>query len=83
MGDTGQPTRKLLNRKEAAAYITANFYKVSARTLAIYASNDEGPPYRILGGAAHYTQADIDAWVDNPAHDGLVPPARGALSKRA
>lgn len=81
MGEYGQK-RRLLTRREAAAYITENHFKISARTLAIYASDEIGPPYRILGGAAHYSQAEIDAWVKSPAHDGIVaPPRPGALSK--
>lgn len=82
MGDTGQPSGKLLTRKEAAAYITANHFKISHRTLAIYASDEIGPPYRLLGGQAHYKPADIDSWVNSPTHDGIVAPRRpGALSR--
>jgi len=80
MNEAPTPTRKLLTRKEAATYITETHFKISARTLAFYASEDIGPAYRILGGAAHYNRADIDSWVNSPVHDGNVPPTRpGAL----
>jgi hypothetical protein len=76
MGDTGVPSRKLLTRKEAAAYISAAYFKVTARTLAVWASSDKGPPYRLLAGQAHYTRKDIDDWLDKPDHDGIVTPTR-------
>ena len=80
MGETG--TGKLLTRKEAAEYITQAHFKITARTLAVYASEGIGPPYRLLGGQAHYRRADIDSWVESPQHDGLVAPRRtGALSR--
>lgn len=86
MGTAGTPTRKLLTRKEAATYISANYFKITARTLADYASAGIGPPYRLLGGAAHYNRQDIDEWIDSPGHDGIVSPSRmmpgGALRPR-
>jgi hypothetical protein len=83
MGDTGTPTRKFLNRQEAADYISDNYFKVTKRTLALWASFQEGPPYRLIAGQAHYTKSDIDAWIDRPSHDGAVRPTRitgGALA---
>lgn len=77
MGEKG--SRKLLTRKEAAAYITENYFTISAKTLAAY-SHHAGPTYRILGGMAHYKKDDIDQWVENPGPDKSAP--MGALSKR-
>lgn len=86
MASPGHPSRKLLTRKEAAAYLTATYFKITARTLAVYVTDGYGPPYRLLGGAAHYSRKDLDDWVDDPARDGLVRPTRlaggsGALSR--
>lgn len=85
MGAVDTPTRKLMTRKETATYITETYFTITARTLAEYASLDKGPPYRILGGAAHYARSDVDAWIDSPDRDGIVKRPRetpGALSGR-
>lgn len=76
MGDTGTPSRKFLTRKEAAEYITATYFKVTAGTLATWATYEEGPAYRVIGGHAHYSKKDIDDWVDQPRHNGKVAPKR-------
>ena len=82
MSITTAAPREFLTRKEAAQYITERYFRVTARTLAVYATNLEGPPYRILGGMARYSPAEIDAWVRKSEHYGNVEPnsAPGALS---
>ena len=74
--------REFLTRKEAAQYITDRYFRVTARTLAVYATDLVGPPYRLLGGKARYSRAEIDAWVMKSEHYGNVEPesAPGALS---
>lgn len=76
MGEIGKSKGPMLSRKEAADYITTNHFPVTAKTLATYASDGVGPPYRVIGGSARYRPGDIDAWVESPAHDGIVAPAR-------
>lgn len=72
---TATPTRKFMTRAEAAAYITATYFKISKRTLSVWATEDRGPAYRRIAGQAHYTKADIDAWVlDDPENYGTVEP---------
>lgn len=68
MGEDTPPTRKLINRIEAAKYISDNYYQVTGKTLANYATESKGPPYRLLGGVAHYTREDIDVWMRSGVH---------------
>ena len=67
------PLPQLLNRKEAAAYISARIGgAISVGTLARLASDGAGPPYRMWGGRrggqgrwAVYRPADLDAWIES------------------
>ena len=67
------PPSVLLNRKEAAAYISARIGgAISVGTLARLASDGAGPPYRMWGGRrggqgrwAVYRPADLDAWIES------------------
>jgi hypothetical protein len=60
-----EPSRQYLTRKEAAAYLTQTWFKVSAATLARYSSDGIGPPFRQVPGTdghALYDRADLTTW---------------------
>lgn len=79
MGSDNERQREFLTRPEAAKYISARYFSITPRTLAIYASDEMGPPYDILGGRALYREATIDAWIKQAAEPGKAPKLRGAL----
>lgn len=58
--------RDRLNRLEAAAYITAQYFPCSKATLDKHASKFTGPDYSSIGpnagGRAFYQADDLDAW---------------------
>lgn len=67
-----------MTRKEASDYLRRRWnQRISAQTLAIYASRKEGPPYRltVTGADALYTKADLDAWAQSRLVPGRVAPA--------
>lgn len=55
-----------LSRKEAARYLTALGYRITAKTLGNLANNNnagDGPPYTRCGWkTVTYDRADVDAW---------------------
>jgi hypothetical protein len=53
-----------LDRRDAAYYLTKRGFKVSYNTLQKWATVGGGPPYRIFGGRALYTAADLDEWAE-------------------
>ncbi|TVQ30561.1 MAG: DNA-binding protein [Geminicoccaceae bacterium] len=67
---------KYLNRHEAAAYITAKGLACSFATLQKYATVGGGPLYRKFGNRVVYTEADLDAWIEQK-----LGPARASSSE--
>lgn len=61
-----KPLKDFYSRKEAAIYLTAIGYKITAKTLTNLASNNnegKGPPFDRLGwGSVRYGRGDLDAW---------------------
>lgn len=55
---------KLLNRPEAAKFLTDYGYRISKRTLASYASRGNGPKYVLFGRRALYAPSDLLSWAD-------------------
>lgn len=49
-------TKKLLTRRQSAAYISSRYFEVSPRTL-----EKSGIPYRCVNGRASYEMSDLDA----------------------
>ena len=75
---------ELLTRKEAADYLKRRWkQRVSAQTLANYASDMKGPPYQITdsGSDALYLRQDLDIWARGRLLPGRV--VAGALSALA
>ncbi len=56
------PADRLLSRVEVAAYLN-----VPAKTLAVWASKDQGPRYLRIGRHTRYRRADVDSWADGQA----------------
>lgn len=54
-----------LSRADAAAYLG-----VSISTLARWASNNEGPPYYVVGAKARYRYSDLDQFIETKRHGG-------------
>jgi hypothetical protein len=87
MAEAATDTR-LLERKEAAAYLTSRWFRISHRTLADMASADKGPTYVVTepsGGRALYSKADLDTWAQQrlqppPKRQPPSPPTIGALA---
>lgn len=52
----------LLNRVQAAAFLTGRGYKVATATLAKYATVGGGPPFRSFGRKPLYRPDDLLAW---------------------
>ena len=68
----------LLNRAEAAAYISRTHFRCTPRRLAQLASEGGGPAYRRhMNSRALYEQAELDAW----ALSSLSPPIRVACER--
>lgn len=63
--------RRYLSRKEAAKYLTDQWFCVSKSSLDKYAANQLGPPYKTRGlnGAALYTTQDLDLWAQGALKD--------------
>ncbi|EDZ40799.1 conserved hypothetical protein [Rhodobacteraceae bacterium HTCC2083] len=55
--------KKVLNRSEAADYLTSHGYSIRKTTLQKLASVGGGPRYRIFGNRAVYTLPDLDTWL--------------------
>jgi hypothetical protein len=53
----------LLTRNESSAYLTAKGHKISAATLAAYASKGGGPVITYCGRKPLYAVQDLDAWM--------------------
>jgi hypothetical protein len=76
--------RLFLTRKEAAAYLSQRYFKISAATLARYAVDGTGPLFTsaggLIGNRTYYTRENLDSWAR-----AYVPvirtPASGALSR--
>lgn len=73
-------TEQLLNREQAAAYLTERLpFTVSSTILANVASRGCGPAYRIWNGRgsgrggrgrfAVYRPTDLDAWIEKQLYD--------------
>lgn len=58
------PVPKWLTRDELSKFLTANGFRISAKTLAQYASREhvQGPPYTKFNGRALYEQDESLAW---------------------
>ncbi len=65
MGDEMDYSPKFLRRKEAAEYLKARYGVGARRTLDKLATLGGGPPFTKIGGAACYSIADLDAWVES------------------
>jgi hypothetical protein len=63
-----------LTRKEAAEYLRRRWrQRVSAQTLAAYASDGKGPVYKVIpSSGVFYTRADIDKWASGRLLPGKV-----------
>lgn len=55
---------RYLTRTEAAEYIRGHGLRYSAATLQKLATTGGGPVYRRFGNRAVYTEADLDAWIE-------------------
>lgn len=53
----------MLTRIEVADALTAAGYRISAGTLAVWASHNFGPPYRRIAGRCYYNLADALAFM--------------------
>jgi hypothetical protein len=53
---------KLITRRQAAQYITQNYFPCSAATLAKRAVYGSGPPYQKAGQIAVYSPPRLDEW---------------------
>lgn len=65
---------RVLNRSEAAEYLTERGFKVSKTTLQKLVTVGGGPVYRRFGHRAVYRKSDLDIWVQ----ERLSDPARTA-----
>jgi hypothetical protein len=63
------PARQYLTRKEAAIYLNNKWFRISAATLARYACDKIGPPFRQTGkqqmGPVLYLVTDLDKWAQS------------------
>lgn len=55
--------QRKLSRKESEAYLKENGHKISATTLATYASKGGGPEITYCGRKPLYTEHDLDVWM--------------------
>lgn len=74
--ETSENLDALLTRDEAAAALTKNGFPVKPKTLAVWASRGDGPPYRLFGMRALYRWSEVEAW----AHSRLTVPLRRATA---
>lgn len=89
------PSRRYLTRKEAAQYLTKEWFRVSESTLARYASDGIGPPARKItglgatGSLAFYMRSELDGWarsfpiVQNDDTPPRLAPARAKKRREA
>lgn len=80
---TQDAPKPLLTRKQAAGYLTANWFSCSKFALDRYATLEVGPPYRRRGpngkGGSYYTKEDLDRWAEwflLPPEQKGTPPVR-------
>lgn len=71
---------KYRDRRLAAEYLTAQGVRTTAQGLADRASDGTSPRYSIVNGRALYTEADLDAWIDEQVSR---PPVRRRKAKSA
>ena len=57
--------KDLLNRKQAADYLTSLGLKISKQTMAIQAMRGTGAKYALIGHTAYYKQEWLDEWLDD------------------
>lgn len=64
LAESATQQRLYLTRKEAADYLTRNYFRISVGTLNRYASNQEGPRFTYLngGGPCLYRRDWLDTW---------------------
>ena len=53
----------LMNRKQAAEYLTSLGLKISTGTMAVHAMRGTGVQYSIIGRKAYYKQEWLDEWL--------------------
>jgi len=60
------PARAYLSRKEAADYLTENYFPISKYALARYAMDGTGPEARTRpgGGQCLYLKTELDTWAN-------------------
>ena len=57
---------RLLRRREAARYVTDNYFPCSPKTLAKLACiSSRGPPFRLAGRIPLYPVSGLDEWAQN------------------
>lgn len=64
----------LLTRDQAATALTESGFPVKPKTLAVWASRGDGPPYQMFRARALYKWSEVEAW----ARSRLAAPARRA-----
>ncbi len=57
--------KRILNRKEAARYLTDHGYKTAPGTLAVKACRGDGPPFVKYGPYPGYDPDDLLEWAQN------------------
>ena len=53
----------LMNRKQAAEYLTSLGLRISKQTLAVHAMRGIGAEYTLIGRTAYYKQEWLDEWL--------------------
>ena len=64
MPTTSDAPRRL-RRKDAAAFLTAAGYPISAATLATKVTRGDGPPFCVFGRDAFYEESVLLAWAES------------------
>lgn len=67
-----------LTRPDAAAFLKSRGFDISKKTLEVYATRGNGPPYQKWGKRCLYRAADLIEW----AESRLTPPALTAIEHR-
>ena len=57
--------KKLLNRQQAAEYLSEFGLKISRQTMAIQAVRGTGPNYTLIGRKAYYSEEWLDEWLES------------------